>query len=183
MTELGLPYERQDYGGPFGGNRAADYLRLNPNGVVPTLRDSGTVVWESNTILRYLANKVAATSLYPVDAAARSHCERWMDWQLSTLNPSITPLYITLIRTPHVDRDMGRVAETGRQVRDHFQILDRWLTRNSFLAGNQFTLADIAVGIYAYRWYNLDVDRGLICRRCGDGMSVSRNGLRSRTTS
>lgn len=160
LTELDLPYERQNYGGSFGGNRDADYLRLNPNGVVPTLVDGETVVWESNTILRYLANKVASTSHYPADAAARSHCERWMDWQLSTLNPTITPLYIALIRTPQADRDMDRIANAARQVRNHFSMLEGHLAESLFLTGSQFTLADIAVGIYAYRWYNLDVDRG-----------------------
>src|SRR3546814_14613804 len=77
-----------------------------------TLVDGATVVWESNTILRYLSNKIASTSLYPTEAAARSYCERWMDWQLSTLNPSITPLYIALIRTLHADRSTeGRIGE------------------------------------------------------------------------
>ncbi len=64
LTELGLPFERHDYGGSFGRNKDAPYLRLNPNGVVPTIIDGETVIWESNTILRYLANKSGPTPFY-----------------------------------------------------------------------------------------------------------------------
>lgn len=81
LEELALPYAREDYGRQFN-NTGGDYLKLNPNGKVPTLDDNGTIVWESNTILRYLANKNGG-KFYPSDPAARSEVERWMDWQLA----------------------------------------------------------------------------------------------------
>ena len=58
-TEIGLPYERQDVGGEYGGNDQDWYLKLNPNGRVPTIDDGGYVLWESNAIIRYLAEKHA----------------------------------------------------------------------------------------------------------------------------
>jgi glutathione S-transferase len=124
LTELALPYERVDYGGAFGGNKDPDYLRLNPNGLVPTLIDDGTVIWESNTILRYLANKVGPTDFYPTQPARRAFCERWMDWQLSTLNAGITPRYVGIIRTPADQRDRRAIAALERRVRDCFKTLD-----------------------------------------------------------
>src|SRR3546814_16534461 len=81
-AELGVPVERIDVGGKFGGNKESAYLKLNPNGVVPTLIDRATVVWESNTILRYLCNTTPGT-LYPAAAPERQEVERWMDWQLT----------------------------------------------------------------------------------------------------
>ena len=74
LEEMGEPYKREDYGRQFNNTQDAAYLALNPNGKVPTLVDGGTTVWESNTILRYLANK-RGSPLYPTDAAARSHVD------------------------------------------------------------------------------------------------------------
>ncbi len=79
-AELNIPYDRTDWGGPFGGNRDPEYLRLNPNGLVPTVIDGDLVMWESNSICRYLAATRDGESLYPRDPAARTHVERWMDW-------------------------------------------------------------------------------------------------------
>src|ERR1051325_1839171 len=85
LEELGASYKREDYGRQFNNTADAAYLALNPNGKVPTLVDGDTVIWESNTILRYLAAK-AGSKFYPADPAARSQVERWMDWQLASLN-------------------------------------------------------------------------------------------------
>src|SRR3546814_9012186 len=79
LTELGIAFQMEDVGGEFGGNRTPEYLRLNPNGVVPALIDADTSVWESNTILRYIANRFGPTHFYPSDPAARAACECWMD--------------------------------------------------------------------------------------------------------
>ena len=87
LEELAEPYKREDYGRQFNNTQTEEYLHLNPSGKVPTLVDGEAVVWESNTILRYLCNKLSGgATLYPGDPAARSHIERWMDWQLASLN-------------------------------------------------------------------------------------------------
>ena len=108
--ELGLAYEREDVGGSFGKNRDPEYLALNPNGLVPTIIDDGFVLWESNSIIRYLAAKHGRGTLYPEDLRARALAERWMDWQLSVLGPAIGPVFWGLIRTPPGKRDQ----EIGR---------------------------------------------------------------------
>jgi len=83
--ELGIPYERVDAGGEFGGTREPEYLAMNPTALIPTIRDDGVTLWESNTIVRYLAAKYGAGSLWPEDLAARSLAEKWMDYQLGTV--------------------------------------------------------------------------------------------------
>src|SRR6202023_2328908 len=80
-AELDLPFERVDLGGPFGGHRDPEYLQLNPKGLVPTVKDGDLIMWESNTICRYLASTHHGERLYPREAAARTHVERWMDGQ------------------------------------------------------------------------------------------------------
>ena len=120
--ELGIPFERVDVGGPFGGNQDPEYLALNPNGLVPTVQDGELVLWESNTICRYLATTHRAERLYPVAPAGRALVERWMDWQLSTLGAPMGALLYGLIRSKPEEsrpgRDRGGAAQGDRRL-DH----------------------------------------------------------------
>ena len=152
LAEMRLPFQQEDYGGPFGKTRTPEYLRLNPNGTVPTLIDGEAAIWESNTILRYLANKYSATSLYPQDAGERSVVERWMDWQIGSLSPAFRPLFIALVRDR---RALADVQALVGSTAPSFKLLDSALDENAFLAGKQLTLADIAAGPMVYRWYTL----------------------------
>ena len=112
--ELGIPYTRTDLGGPFGGNRDPAYLRMNPNAVVPTVEDDGLVLWESNSIVRYLAAKHGMGTLCPRDLGERASVERWMDWQLSTVHGGMTTIFMNLVRTPPEKRDMAAVEAARR---------------------------------------------------------------------
>ena len=152
LAELRLPFQQEDYGGSFGKTNAPDYLRLNPHGTVPTLIDGEVAVWESNTILRYLAAQADANSLYPGDLAARSQVERWMDWQISSLSPAFRPLFIALVR------DQKKIAEVQPLIAactPLFKLLDAQLADRKFMSGDQLTLADIAIAPMVYRWYTL----------------------------
>jgi glutathione S-transferase len=159
LDEMRLPFKQEDYGGRFGRNMSEDYLRLNPNGRVPTLLDGPIGVWESNTILRYIANRYGPTPLYPADPVLRSECERWMDWQLGTLSVAMGPLYIALVRTPAADRDLIAVRRNEQRAAELFALLDDELAEQPFVAGGDMSLADIATGVLAYRWLALDVMR------------------------
>lgn len=158
LSEMEIGFSREDYGGKFGGNRSPEFLRLNPNGVVPALIDGETVVWESNTILRYIAARHGPTPFHPAEPAARAACECWMDWQLGTLNLCMTPIYIALVRTPPGERDEAALARHHASARALFGILDQALSGRAFLAGDSVTLADICTAIFAYRWYELGLD-------------------------
>src|SRR5215468_538274 len=101
VGELKLPHERIDIGGPFGRNKEPPYLAMNPNGVVPTLEeDDGFILWESNSIVRYLASRHGVGTLEPSDLRIRSSAQRWMDWNLTVTNAAIFPVFWGLIRTP-----------------------------------------------------------------------------------
>ncbi len=110
--EMKIGYERIDAGLAFGVVNTPQYLKLNPNGLVPTIDDDGFVLWESNAILRYLAAKHAAGSLWPVNLATRADADRWMDWQLSTFWPAIRTLFLGLIRTAPDKRDPHALEES-----------------------------------------------------------------------
>jgi glutathione S-transferase len=159
LAEIGAVCTRVDMGGAYGGNREEDYLKKNPNGVVPTLLHGETAVWESNTILRYVANVFPSSGLYPAEAAARAQIERWMDWQLSTFGPANVLLYQSIIRTPAPRRQPDAIEKYRLRNAELVAILDDVLSQQEFLAGNEFTLADIAMGPQVHRWFNLPVER------------------------
>jgi glutathione S-transferase len=157
-VELGLPYTRRDAGGSFGGTNTIEYRLLNPNGLVPTLEDNGFVLWESNVILRYLATKQGA-ALFPQDLHKRFDIERWMEWQTTTLWPALRPAFIALIRTSKEGRDGALVANAVEASGRLFTILDQQLQKRPYIGGDSFTIADIACGVTARRWYELDIAR------------------------
>jgi glutathione S-transferase len=157
--ELGLKYEREDVGGPFGRNRDPEYLALNPNGLVPTIIDGDFVLWESNTIIRYLAAKHGEGTLYPRDLQTRAMAERWMDWQLSVVGPAMMPIVVGLIRTPPEKRDQAAIAAARDKLATAMKMLDSFLGRSDYVAGASFTVGDIPVGIMTYRWYTFEIKR------------------------
>jgi glutathione S-transferase len=154
-TELGVAFERADVGGKFGRNREADYLALNPNGLVPTVFDGDLVMWESNSVCRYLCNQYGPSAIYPTAPARRVLVERWMDWQLSVMVPVLVPLFMMLIRTPEAKRDVSAVAGLRAAAAEPFRILEARLADRPYLEGDAPTLADIGNGIWAHRWFGL----------------------------
>jgi glutathione S-transferase len=159
LAEIGAACTRVDMDGTYGGNREEEYLKKNPNGVVPTLLHGDHAVWESNTIVRYIANVFPDSGLYPAGAAARAQIERWMDWQLSTFGPANVLLYQGIIRTPASHRQPDAIEKYRARNAELVAILDGVLAQHKFVAGNEFTLADIAMGPQIHRWFNLPVER------------------------
>ena len=160
VGEMALPHQRIDVGGAFGKNKEPPYLAMNPNGLVPTLEEEdGFTLWESNSIVRYLAAKHASRTLEPADLKTRALAHKWMDWQLSVMSPAITPVFWGLIRTPPEKRDANAIAAGKARTIEAAQILDRQLGKTSYLAGDAFSYGDIPVGIMIYRYVQLIPER------------------------
>lgn len=157
--ELGLEFQRTDAGGQFGLVREPDYLRQNPNGLVPMIEDDGYVLWESNVIVRYLAARHAPATLYADDLPTRFVIEQWMDWQQTTMNPAGRDAFLQWIRTPAAQRDDARIAQSVAAMEPLLDLLDARLARQAFLAGERFTVADIPVACEIHRWYGLPQER------------------------
>ena len=160
VGEIGLPHERIDIGGPFGKNREPAYLAMNPNGLVPTLEEEdGFLLWESNTIVRYLAAKHKSTILEPADLRTRALASKWMDWQLAVAGPAIFECFWGLIRTPPEKRNHAAIEESKKKTTAAMAMLDKQLAKTTYLAGDAFSYGDIPVGIIAYRYRQLVPDR------------------------
>jgi glutathione S-transferase len=158
IGEMKLPVERLDIGGPFGKNKEPAYLAMNPNGLVPTLEEEdGFTLWESNSILRYLAAKHKSL-LEPADLRARANAQKWMDWQLSVAQAAILPVFMGIVRTPPEKRDMKVIAEINAKLIEVMKILDAQLAKTEFVAGD-FSYGDIPMGIVGHRFMVLVTER------------------------
>jgi glutathione S-transferase len=159
VTEIGLPVERIDIGGPFGKNREAAYLAKNPNGLVPTLEEEdGFLLWESNSIVRYLAAKHKA-SLEPADLRQRALAQKWMDWQLTVMAPAIGPLFMGMVRTPPAERNAKAIDDSKAKTGEATRMLEDQLGKTRFLAGDTFSYGDIPIGIMIWRYRELAPER------------------------
>jgi len=157
IDELGIEHQRIDIGGTFGMNKEPKYLAMNPNGLVPTLEEEdGFLLWESNSVVRYLAGKHDKTGvLEPKDAKQRALASQWMDWQLSVVGPGITPAFWGLIRTPAEKRDMAAIKASQDKTAENMKMLDAQLAKTAYVAGPAFSYGDIPVGVMCYRYRQL----------------------------
>jgi glutathione S-transferase len=159
VGELKIPCERIDVGGAFGKTKEPFYLAMNPNSLVPTLEEEdGFTLWESNSIVRYLAAKHGGT-LEPKDAKVRARAQQWMDWQLSVMGPAITPVFWGLVRTPPEKRDQAAIDAGKEKTTAACRILDAQLAKTRFVAGDDFSYGDIPVGVMTRRYMELVPER------------------------
>ncbi len=160
LEEIGLEYEQVDIGGKFGGNDKAEYLAINPMGLVPTLiEDDGFAMWESNSITRYLAGKHAAGTLSPSDPRVYASAEIWMDWQLAAIAPMIRPVFWGMVRTKPEDRDMDAINAGIKRGNQLWAMLDTHLEGRNYVAGDDLSIGDIPLGPMAHRFISLVKDR------------------------
>lgn len=160
LAELELPCSRIDAGLKHGKNHEPWYLALNPNGQIPLLVDGSFSLWESNTIVRYLAGKHAQDGLYPRSPEVRALAERWMDWQLSTLIWPVSIVFQNLFRRPAEERDAGAIERNLGAANRAMAMLEAHLTTQPYVAGEAFTMGDIPVGAVAHRWLEIpDIER------------------------
>ena len=160
LAETGLPYEREDWGEGFRPTNVPEFLALNPNAMVPVLVDGDFVLWESNSICRYLAGKTGRADLLPVEPQARARVEQWMDWQATDLNSSWRYAFMALVRGHAAFTDPAQVAASAAAWNRNVGILDRHLAvHGPYAAGAAFTLADIVLGLSLNRWLQTPIER------------------------
>jgi glutathione S-transferase len=152
-AELELPHTLLPHGAGFAPTDTPAFLALNPNGLVPVIRDGEFVLWESNTICRYLAGTHARTDLLPQVPRERALVEHWMDWQAGELNNAWRYAFMALVRRSPAHVDARAIATSIAQWHRHMAMLDAQLHRTgAFVAGAQFTLADVVLGLSLNRW-------------------------------
>lgn len=152
--ELGLDYQREDWGVGFASTGTPEFLALNPNGLVPVIEDESGVLWESNTICRYLAGKAQRFDLLPTAPRERALVEQWMDWQATELNNSWRYAFLALARRNPAYDDPRQIAASTANWNATMAILEPQLARTgAYLLGPSFTLGDICLGLSVNRWF------------------------------
>ncbi|EPL03586.1 glutathione S-transferase family protein [Pseudomonas sp. CF161] len=158
--ELGLSYQALDAGGAFGVVDTPEYRAMNPNGRIPLIEDDGFVLWESNTIVRYLAARHAAdSSWYPADPQARASAEKWMDWTTSTFAEPFRQLFWGVLRTPAAEQDWVKINAALKTCGDLLQVVEQALAQHPYLSGEEIGVGDIPLGSFIYAWFEMPVER------------------------
>jgi len=159
-AEMALPYEQEQWGTGFRSPQTPEFEALNPNALVPVIRDGALILWESNTICRYLAAKYGRSDLLPVDPLGRAVVEQWMDWQATELNTSWRYAFMALVRRSAAHTDPRAIAESTRSWNRHMGILEGQLSATgAYVVGATFTLADVVVGLSTQRWFMTPMER------------------------
>jgi len=158
LDEIGIDYQRRDVGGEFGGTDTAEYRRHNPTGLVPTLQQGNFYLWESNAILRYLAN-THPTPLWPTNPQQRANIDRWMDFQQTVMHGKVVAVFRPLIRMKPEQRDPVQIAKDAAALAKSWDLVLPQLAAHPYVAGPDFSLADIPLGIMVHRFYALEIER------------------------
>ena len=154
-AELQLPFQQEDWGSGFRPTETAEFLALNPNAMVPVIRDDDFVLWESNTIIRYLASRYGGAHLYPTEPQARARIDQWIDWQSAELNRAWSYAFLALVRKSPAHQDAEAIKASSENWARHIAIVNRQLeTTGAFIAGRDFSLADIPIGLSLNRWFS-----------------------------
>ena len=160
FAELGLQedkdFERIDAGMHFGIVRSPEFLKLNPNGLVPTLEDGDLVLWESNTIMRYLVLQHDKNKRFPSGIDTQFSSEKWMDWQVGTLWPVLRPTFIGLTRIPEAERDPAGIQKAYQDTNQLFALLNQTLESQAYCSGERFHIGDIVLALCVHRWILLN---------------------------
>jgi glutathione S-transferase len=160
LAELGIAHERIDAGGLFGGLDTPEFAAMNPNRLVPVLRDEGEYIWESAAIVRYLGARYGSEQFWPTDPLNRAKLDQWSDWTKTTLVPAfLTNLFLPMMRNKPGERDEPALAKGVENLAKVMRIYDKRLSEGDYLGGDEPCFADIVAGVLLYRYFTLEIER------------------------
>ena len=161
VVELGLPFERIDAGFIYGVVDTPEFRAMNPNGTVPVLQDGDDPpLWETGAILRYLANEYGPENFWPEERAARATIDKWDEWSKINIAGNFTgPIFWRVVRTPEAQRNPAAIKAALETLNRFLDIAEAQLAKNAYLAGSNFTLADIQFGHCLFRYFDIEIQR------------------------
>jgi glutathione S-transferase len=156
---VGAPYELKHVDYFKGEQKSPEYLALNPNASIPAMKDGDFVLWESNAILQYAADKVGNASAYPTDLRTRADVNRWLLWESSSWFPSCYVFLVENCVKPLLGGSADAAVLEAQQAQFHklAGILDARLAGSEWVAGSGPTIADIALAspMHLHGWQQL----------------------------
>lgn len=158
-AELDIDYRLKLAGGSFGHLDTPAYAEINPNRMIPAIRDGDFALWESNAIIRYLCAQYGEGTLSPEDIRQRAIADQWMEWCQTRAFPPVIQAFFATVRTDPAKRDQSTIDAHAAEAAKMMTLLDAHLSGQDHVAGAQFTMADIPLGAVAYRYFNIDIER------------------------
>jgi glutathione S-transferase len=159
IGELRLAYERHNVGGTFGGVRDPGYLAMNPNALVPTIRDGDLVLFESNAIVRYLAARYPKRGFWPRDPRVRAAADKWIEWFQNLILADISAVFFGIARTARAQHNLDALKPALQRLAERFPVLDQALGSEKFVAGGKLTYGDMPLGVHLHRYFSLPIER------------------------
>ena len=159
IAETGVAFERETVGGSFGGTDTREFRRLNPNALVPAIKDGTITMFESNAIVRYLARRYGKDTIRPRGHRAWALADQWMDWAVSTPAVPLGQIFWNKIRLAPEEANQQVLKEAQKKLAGHLKLADSKLGKKPWLAGRHFTCGDIPLGAMYWRYQNLEIDR------------------------
>jgi len=158
-AETGVLWQLKLAGGSFGRLDTPEFGEMNPNRMIPCIRDNGFSLWESNAIIRYLTERYGQGSLCPGDPQIRAVADQWMEWCQTRAFPPVIQAFFATVRTEPSKRNLSLIEKHAAEAAEVLAILDARLADNEYVAGGEFTMGDIPLGCVAYRYFNIPVER------------------------
>lgn len=157
--ELNIPYEHETWGDDVHSLKDPQFTSLNPNALIPVIQHDDFVLWESNSIIRYLANAFDGAWLYPSSPRERARIDQWIDWSATELNGAWRYAYMALMKHSSAHQDPQQIAHSRQTWIEMMQVLEQQLAAmDGFVTGDAFTLADIPVGLSVNRFYETPLE-------------------------
>lgn len=158
--ELGISFQREDWGRGYRSTDDPEFLRINPVGLIPAVIENDEIILESNTIVRYLATKYGPEYFYPQDPLQRARTERWMDWANYETSISLRGAFLGGMLNEEPWNNPWFIERGRQQITKEMGQLNEHLSKTRpYVTGNKFTVADIAIGLVVNRWFSLNLDR------------------------
>ena len=158
LCELNLEFKWHDEQGKFGKVDVENYEKINPQLIVPTLDHNGSIIKQSNAIVRYLYRKY--TDVYEISKDEDiAIAESWMEFQTTDLQLNMTPIFWGLVRNPPEDRDQELIDKNIILLNKKFEIFDKFLEDHEYILNNKFCMSDIIMGAASYRYLSLPIER------------------------
>lgn len=155
--ELGIDYEHIPVEIGSHGAQQPEFLKINPNGRLPAIDDDGFVLFESLAITMYLAKKHSNGRLYPGTLEGEARTWQWSLWAVNEVDRGVNIWSLHAIRLPPEERDAGKRAEALQVIEKPFRVLDAAVSREPYLIGSDFTVADLNVAAVISRAVEMDL--------------------------
>ena len=148
-SEGNLEFKTEIVGGKYGGLTSPEFIRLNPNSTIPVLKDGDFILYESNSIIKYISDKFDILKSDTQEKIALNN--QWIDWSSSVFGLNCSHYTLHNILLPIDQRNTTLAIEAKKKIYSCFELLNKQLEKTNYLLDNELSLADIPVGCLIHR--------------------------------